>query len=131
MANYTGTVDAISITKTGLYKLDVYGAGGAGLAGTGGGCKGGHSVGYTLLQKGTTIYACIGGAGVVADKKTAQGGYNGGGLGCPWLFNNGAAATGSAYSGGGASHIAVISGTLVQIGASRKNQILIVGEVMQ
>lgn len=131
--NYTGTVDAISIAKSGLYKFDIYGGAGGGDAWTGigenydgGGCKGGRAVGYALLKKGTTIYACIGGGGTVRNKKAAPGGFNGGAPGSPYLYNNGNAYADWGYAGGGASHIALISGTLAQIGASRKNQILIV-----
>ncbi len=119
--NYTGTVDAITIAKTGLYKLEVYGAAGYGDAG-----KGGRSIGYVYLKRGTILYACIGGQGIAGPGGYVAGGFNGGGPGSGYRYNNGAATAGDGRSGGGASHIALISGTLEQIGAARKNQILLV-----
>lgn len=119
--NYTGSVDVITITKTGLYKLEVYGASGFDGAG-----KGGHSVGYVYIKRGTILYACIGGHGIRDTGGYVSGGYNGGGPGSAYRFNNGAATAGHGTSGGGASHVASIPGTLEQIGESRKNTIYLV-----
>ena len=124
--NYTGTIDTITITKTGLYKFDIYGGSGGGSS-SGSGPKGGRSTGYKYLKKGSVLYVCIGGMGITSSASpTVSGGFNGGGTGRRYPFNNGGGYSGNAYSGGGASHIATISGTLSSIGASRKSNILLV-----
>jgi len=124
---YTGTVDTITILKTGLYRLYARGAAGGSWAGSGNGPAGGISSGYKFLKKGTILYACVGGQGSYSSAGSGPaGGFNGGGDGRRYTYNNGASYAGSACSGGGASHIATISGTISAIGASRKSSILIV-----
>lgn len=78
---YTGTVQEYVVPVTGLYKLEVWGAGNSQSYG------GGYSAGYKKLKKEQKIYICVGGqgdAGYVAPDSyytSAQmsGGYNGGG----------------------------------------------------
>ena len=110
--NYTGGVQTFTVTRAGLYKFDVYGGkGGKGANKNGSGGAGGHSVGYTYLSVGDTIYIVCGGGNNTT--------YNGGGL-----DSGGSGAW--AGKGGGATHIASVTGTLVSIGASNLDKIYIV-----
>ena len=114
--DYTGDVQEYVAPITGIYKLDVYGAGGAN-AKYGG--KGGYSSGYTVLQKGEKVYVVVGGHGKTNDsalKPKDTPGYNGGGN----------ANYGSHGGGGGATHIAKETGTLAELGVENISQILIV-----
>lgn len=99
--NYTGGIQTLAIQTKGLYKLEVYGGrGGGNSAATGYGRNGGYSIGYKELNVGDILYIVCGGG----NNNT----YNGGGLG-----------DGTSYSGhgGGATHIAKITGTLAQVGS--------------
>lgn len=110
---YTGSVQELAITVDGYYRLQTYGAKGGDATGTGG--NGGYSSGYYYLTNGQTIYIVN---GAVGDKGGAK--YNGGA--------SGRLISGRYYSGsgGGASHIALTSGTLASIGSANIDQILIV-----
>lgn len=97
---YTGTVQKFVVPISGIYRLTVVGGDQNGNRGG----KGGTSVGYILLKKGTIVYVCVGGNGNTR--------YNGGGSG---------------YAGaGGATHMALMTGTLAAIGARNLDKILIV-----
>lgn len=98
--SYTGGMQSFTIPEDGLYKLTVSGAtGAAGTESSGG--KGGFSYGYKSFTKGTVIYICVGG----------QSSYNGGGSRGTWGYQQGGV-------GGGASHMALVSGTIESIGKS-------------
>lgn len=63
--NYTGGVQSYTIPTSGLYRLEVYGAGGDSFASfrnqyayAG---NGGYAKGYKYLEKGTVLYICCGG----------------------------------------------------------------------
>lgn len=123
---YTGTYDTINILKTGLYCLDVRGAGTPIIDVSAYRC-GGRSYGYKLLKKGTVLHACVGGAGKIGYSTSyIPGGFNGGAAGRSYPYNDGGAWAGTGMSAAGATHIALMKGTLKEIGASRKSQILIV-----
>lgn len=109
---YTGGVQTLIVPTTGLYKLEVWGARG-GYSSTYDvytNNKGGHSVGYKKLTAGTVLYIVCGGMGGQGGEGFYGGGYNGGGT----AKVAGYPAHGSA--GGGATHIALVSGTLASIG---------------
>lgn len=109
--NYIGSVQTVTLTESGLYKLEVYGGKGAlssSKAGYSG--NGGYSVGYIQLEAGTTLYVVCGGG-------TNKTKYNGGGSAVDGTY---------AGHGGGATHIALMTGTLAQIGVSNLDKILIV-----
>lgn len=125
---YSGVIDVINFLKEGLYKFQLYGGGGGNISWTyvpgdshptgkpssGSGGQGGYSVGYKLIEKGSKLYACIGGAGGYTGGNSIQyvtgaGGFNGGGNG----WNEGDE---GGSGGGGATHIATRSGTLAQLG---------------
>ena len=96
---YTGGMQSVTIPHDGIYKFEVWGAGGSNSALHGSGNygnnyntngKGGYSVGYKLCKKGEVYYICVGGC---------NNPYNGGGRG-------------NAGWGGGATHIATKTGEL-------------------
>lgn len=55
-------IQTYTIPETGVYKLEVWGAQGGGLNGSGGGL-GGYSIGYKQLTKDTILYIGVGGQG--------------------------------------------------------------------
>jgi len=120
--NYTGSMQSFTLTTSGIYKLEVWGARGGttyGFSNTTYG-KGGYSVGYKILNAGTTLYICVGGMGGYGGwGVSAVGGYNGGG-------NSTAYDSGNPYTyvggGGGATHIALVNGTIQSIGKTTFDQ---------
>lgn len=111
--DYTNRIQTYTVSQKGIYKLEVWGAGGTSIGSSGVGGKGGYSMGYTLLESGNTIYVCVGGKSTDG----ITGGYNGGGS-----VTSGY----SAGAGAGATHIATASGTLSSLGYSNLSKILIV-----
>ena len=127
--NYTGGEQTFIAPVSGKYKLETWGAqGGKGNEGVGG--YGGYSQGYIQLEKTSKVFVNVGGAGIetVDRENVALGGYNGGGpaFACGGKFECGTNAT-NAYvgSGGGATHIASVSGVLANL-ATNVSKILIV-----
>lgn len=115
---YTSTVQEYTVPYTGLYKLEVWGAQGGSDGGSSGGA-GGYSIGYIKLKKNTILYVVNGGKGYGSGAtgtggKNWSGGYNGGGNGGTDGVSSGRGAWGS--SGGGATHIALVTGLLKDIG---------------
>lgn len=108
--DYTGAIQTFTVPKSGNYKLEAYGGSGGGNDNTHGyGGKGGYASGTKYLEKDTVLYiVCGGGAGNT---------YNGGGNGNRTAYSG---------TGGGATHIATVTGTLSSIGASNLTKILIV-----
>ena len=112
---YTGGVQTLVVPHKALYKLEVWGA-----QGGGGGGNGGYSIGYKVLEKGTTLYICVGGQGGNVSF-TAQspygwyyvGGYNGGGQVKKTEPHNSGAIN---ARGGVATHIGLVNGTIASIG---------------
>lgn len=98
--SYTGGVQSFTIPYDGLYKLEVWGAKGYSTAGG----NGGYSYGYKEFKKGTVLYICCGG-----NNNQYDANYNGGGKGN---------SKGPGYSGGGATHIALVTGTIASIGVT-------------
>lgn len=117
--DYTGTIQTYTIPSTGLYKLEVWGA-----------QKGGYSVGYKELHKNDVLYIVCGGIGSI-NSFTVQsgagdygtGGYNGGGR----LHLTEGSNTGNWQCGGGATHIATVSGLLASLSAQRNNVLIVAG----
>lgn len=121
---YKNSIQEFTVEYTATYKLEVWGASGnygQGSGATGYGAKGGYSCGYKKLRKGDKLYICTGGQGDYGGWHSSggnhggYGGYNGGGQG-------GMGNTSQGYwfggGGGGATHIATVSGTLKEIGAT-------------
>ncbi len=99
--SYRGYVQSFKVSCDGLYLLTAVGAsGGVGSTGKNAG-TGGTTKMYVVLEKETTLYVAVGGAGIAgtgASLNSGGPGWNGGGFG--W---NG---------GGGATHFAKTSGVL-------------------
>ena len=104
----------LNLECPGDYKLEVWGAEGGSYNSTYHGGKGGYSVGtITFTETDTNLFINIGGAGKNSESCSSDypGGYNGGGNSYHWINRNVYSA-----SGGGATHIATVSGTLQQLG---------------
>lgn len=109
--SYSGGIQQYEIPFDGLYQLEVWGASGGGSYGG----KGGYSKGYVVLNKNTNLFIVVGGNGdyVYQRSGAVAGGYNGGGRG-----QCGSSERNNGSGGGGATHIAKITGTLASIGAT-------------
>ena len=121
---YTGEEQIFNVIKTGYYKLETWGAQGGGSEGNDGGV-GSYSKGLIYLKSGTTVYINVGGIGNVSDNtinSIGYGGYNGGGNG---VNSNSGCTKFLIGGGGGATHIALKSGTLNTL-ENNKDDILIV-----
>lgn len=116
---YTGGVQTYTIPYTGIYHLMVVGGNGAhrDMDSHKPPPYGGCAVGYREFKKGTKLYICCGQAG----RFDGNAAYNGGGS-APMPSDK----TNSGGGGAGATHIALMSGTLAEIGVSNKSQVLIV-----
>lgn len=103
--SYTGNIQSITLTKSGVYKLECWGGGNTNSAYDGPvTAKGGYACGYKFFDGGTTLYIVVGGGA----------GYNGGGSGTS--YHNPEWAYVSANNGSGATHIAKVTGLLSEIG---------------
>ena len=125
---YTGSQQEFTASKTGIYKLEVWGASG-GLAGRATDVKpgyGSYSVAYLNLNKDDIVYIYIGGAGGNGlNGNGAAGGYNGGGAGGDG--HNKSNDYPGAGGGGGASHIAYEPGLLSALSDKISSIIIVAG----
>ena len=121
LVDYSNQIQTKTITESGYYKLETWGAQGGGDTKYVGG-YGGYSVGYIYLSPNSTLYLAIGGAGgyCTGSSCTSVGGYNGGGN-CKAYTDS----TSTCGAGGGATHIATIPGVLASL-ENNKDSILIV-----
>lgn len=126
--SFTGNVQEITITESGNYLLEVWGASGGGnnpdnsnLGSRGG--KGGYSKGEIFLNKGTKLYIYVGGQGV-ADK----GGFNGGGNAGP-NANGGGGSTDIRTTGGVWNNPASITSRIIVAGGGGGADNMLAGEV--
>ena len=123
---YAGDVQEWTVPETGLYRLEVFGAKGGNYGSYTGG-KGGHSVGYKLLKAGEKIYVVTGGSGGYHSVPNSNnpaikisGGYNGGGYVMCGPYH-------PVSSGGGATHIAMITGLLSELSAQISDILIVAG----
>lgn len=115
--DYTGTVQSLIVPVDGIYKLEVYGAGGGY-----GGAKGGYSIGYKKLTKGETLYIACGQMGGTENGTGAR--FNGG--------QDVSVAPNSACwygrrAGGGCTHIAMKDGVLADLEDSKDAVLIVAG----
>ena len=126
---YTGKEQIFTAPVAGKYKLETWGAQGGSICSNSNcdiletnvyGGYGGYSVGHTMLNANDVLYVNVGGAGsnIASVNSSSIGGYNGG---ADSLSNSNTRWGG----GGGATHVAVISGELKDIGLSNINKILV------
>ena len=108
--SYTGSYQEYIAKDNGYYKLECWGAQGAGShqdGELGYAGRGGYSVGQLYLEKDEKLYVYVGGQGNARNSAgTVAGGYNGGGYG--WKNTGGSRNPGA--SGGGATDIRLKSG---------------------
>ena len=124
--SYTGSIQTFTVPQTGVYKLEVWGAQGQysySNSSSYQGGYGGYAVGSCYLNSGEQLYIVVGGQGNRGSgtNQTYAGGYNGGGVGLTARDKSYAYASG----GGGATHIATVSGLLSSL-QNDKDKILIV-----
>ena len=133
--DYTGGEQTFTAPTTGTYKLETWGAQGGSINETYYGGYGAYSFGNIKISQNDKLYINVGGTGKiyeypnVVDKTTngnikAAGGYNGGGNGIKY-WTDSLNSKQFNVSGGGASHIALISGVLSNL-ESKKEKILLV-----
>ena len=104
--SYTGECTTYIAKSDGYYNLEVWGAQGGNYNTTYVGGLGGYSKGIVHLEKGTTLYVCVGGQPqtVTTTKTAVPGGFNGGGNG----FNRDYSSTYTyGQAGGGATDIRI------------------------
>ena len=121
---YEGKEYEFIVPMDGNYKIEVWGAqGGYGLSNDCSGGYGGYSVGSIELNKNQILYINVGGKGTDTISMTSSlinGGYNGGGSTHAYTDKY-------SGSGGGATHISFISGSLSSLSShSKDDKILIV-----
>jgi len=117
--SYTGDYQMFTAPESGYYQIEAWGAQGGSYNSAYYGGYGGYSTGVVQLTKDENIYIYAGGAGTVSNGSLVDGGYNGGGD---------ALARSTSYwmsSGGGATHVATVSGLLSEL-SSQTDKILIV-----
>lgn len=117
---YKGSEEVLEIAAGGLYKLEVWGAQGGSTPGYRGG-YGSYSVGEIELNEGDKLYINVGGQGT-AGKDLRIGGYNGGGS----VVGN-AETNRTKASGGGATHIATLSGQLSTLESNKSSVLIVAG----
>lgn len=130
--DYTGGEQTFTVPISGTYRLETWGAQGGVFFGQNA-SFGGYSIGNVKLNKDEIIYLNVGGKGendAIRDPNNTfkcvdlnLGGYNGGGNGTKGC--NGSSNLVGAGGGGGATHIAMMSGLLSNLENS-KDKILIV-----
>ena len=118
--DYSGKEQIFITPKAGRYKLEVWGAQGGNLVNVKDGGYGGYSVGTVSLKKEQVLFINVGGRGNDDSNMAKTGSYNGGG-------QNAVVTVGysNVGGGGGATSIALKSGTLPNL-KTQKNYVLIV-----
>lgn len=121
---YTGGIQEVTL-DVGTYKLETWGASGGNSSVIKGGL-GGYSVGTMTVSSSIKVYIAVGGAGTDSTSKRGHnGGYNGGGNGGDGGVTYGASLGGC--GGGGATHIAKISGLLKSMESNKSVVIIVAG----
>ena len=133
--DYTGNEQTWTVPSTGYYKVEVWGAQGGSASGRTGG-YGGYSTGIIYATNNSTYYVNVGGQGSSLtgyNKKGDVGGYNGGGKCSTHRQEVYVDSNVSSGCGGGATHIATVSGLLKDLasykdtnGTNDSNEILVV-----
>ncbi len=124
-----GTLNTVTLSDAGLYRLTAEGAGGGGTYFGDYGGAGGITAAVTPLDA-QTVYAVPGGRGVDGQRgeglnvETA-GGANGGGNGGAGALSGGLGPCSAGGSGGGASHIALAWGSLAEVLSGGDDNLLI------
>src|SRR5690554_2634904 len=117
---YTGSVQTVTLSA-GTYEIEMWGADGETAGGQPAGGIGGYSKGTYTVTSSTTIYIGVGGKGNLSPTSGAfaPGGWNGGGQGY--------ASTIVGAGGGGASHVATVTGDLPSLSSNQSAVIIVAG----
>ena len=118
--DYTGGEQEFTTPCSGEYKLETWGAQGGGYVAIGG--YGGYSIGNIILKSNAKLFVNVGESGKSSSTEDLSSTYNGGGSS---HFQGGIQDARYFSSGGGATHIATISGVLTKL-EKEKNNILII-----
>ncbi len=107
---------------SGYYKLEVWGGQGGSVSSTNYGGYGAYSIGLVYMKQGDIIYINVGGSGYAVSKSQVivYGGYNGGGNGNGYTDK-------TVGSGGGATHIATVSGLLSTLKDNTQSILIVAG----
>ncbi|PBQ32068.1 hypothetical protein CNR22_09895 [Sphingobacteriaceae bacterium] len=118
--NYTGSTQTVSL-PAGNYSISCWGAIGGWHNNDANSYrgKGGYSKGTLSLTATTTLYISVGGSGGAQTSNSVPGGWNGGGPGkyYTYAFNG----------GGGASHVATLTGVLSALSSNTSAVIIVAG----
>ena len=132
--DYSGETEEYTIQKSGMYKIEVWGAQGGTSICNNSTCSvtpgyGGYSVGTINLARGTSIYVNVGGKGANGNlSDCAAGGYNGGGKGTNDGGSCGTANDDEASGGGGgATSVALKTGLLSELENDKDKVIIVAG----
>ena len=120
--DYTGGEQEFTTPCSGTYKLETWGAQGGGYVAIGG--YGGYSIGNIILKSNAKLFVNVGESGQSSSTEHLSSTYNGGGDGTIQTnYKN------MRYfsSGGGATHIAMISGVLSKLEKEKTNILIISG----
>ncbi len=122
--DYTGGEQTFTVPCDGEYKLETWGAQGGNSNTEYIGGYGGYSSGTSKLDNRAQLYINVGGSGSTDNDYNRNtyvaGGYNGGGDACGYIDK-------LTSSGGGATHIANISGLLSSLKNNKDNIIIVSG----
>ena len=116
-----------TVPRTGMYKLETWGAQGGSVTYSGATYRGGYgsySTGNVSLKEGDVLYLNVGGAGSGGiSSSTFAGGYNGGGA----ISATDGTTDHYHASGGGATHIAIKSGLLSALSGNLDSILIVSG----
>lgn len=118
---YTGTVQNFIAPQTGYYQLEVWGGLSGGWRNNPTSAMGGYSNGYTHLEAGEILYIVCGNRGRSSIYPNGSG-YNGGGNG-----RNAPSFSRASDTGGGATHIAKITGLLSDLEMNKSDILIVAG----
>ena len=110
---YTSSEQTFTAPSSGYYKLEAWGAQGGSYNSSYYGGYGGYSTGIVFLNKNEQLKIYVGSTAI-----SSIGGYNGGGKGSSYVGISG---------GGGATHIARVSGLLSTLSEKRDNILIVAG----
>ena len=120
--DYTGGEQVFKVPVSGIYKLETWGAQGGEYISIGG--YGGYSIGNIFLKRNVFMYINVGEKGQNSTINNLTATYNGGGGA---LIQSTHTNVRYFSSGGGATHVATISGLLSKLENSKENILIVSG----
>ena len=120
--DYTGSEQTFTAPMSATYKLETWGAQGGGHIAVGG--YGGYSNGNVILKNNTKLFINVGESGVSSSDSDLSYTYNGGGNS---HYQGGMANNRYFSNGGGATHIATLSGLLSTLESNQADILIVSG----